>query len=211
MNGLLGAASSIFDTRLHNGRRPNQAPKFALPHLFLPFPPVCLFPSTHHRLLNRVPRPQVFLKGLVSASTAYPRYPYAVDLTIQCSPCVQQPSPTQALAGASSKFSQLPLEIRKEHGCLYLPGLLRSRLSRGLSPSLFFFCAVLGCLRNLFLLLRVGVHGKISFSFGISYLCLPHPASLPIGPCLFFVFVINLPLTCSLTARLTLTRPKFHH
>ncbi|KAK1516097.1 hypothetical protein CPAR01_16416 [Colletotrichum paranaense] len=42
--------------------------------------------------------------------------------------------------------------------------------SRGLFPSLSFFCAVLGCLRNLFFLLRVGVPSKVSFSFGISYL-----------------------------------------
>ncbi|OHE98805.1 hypothetical protein CORC01_05894, partial [Colletotrichum orchidophilum] len=175
-----------------------------------PLPPVFLFPSTHHRLLNRVPT----YSSRASGQVVYGSDQYCAKVQSQltvlalCTTISEArvPRQTQALAGASSKFPRLPLEIRKEHGCLYLPGLL---LSRGLYPSLLLSCAVLGCLRNLFFLLRVQM--KISFSFGISYHLSP--------PTFLFSLQCTLPLlplrhqsvACSLAARRTLTRPKFHH
>ncbi|KAK1473036.1 hypothetical protein CCUS01_05643 [Colletotrichum cuscutae] len=85
---------------------------------FSPIPSrVVLFPSTHHRLLNRVP--QVFLKGLVSAAR-----PVYIERRVSEAGALPQ------------NFLNCPWKSGRNMAVVVS--------SRGLFPSLSFFCAVLG-------------------------------------------------------------------
>lgn len=66
--------------------------------------PCCLFPSTHHRLLNRVP--QVFLRGLVSAFTAGIHRRSDHTVLALCTSNVG--SPRQACPGRRRHWQALP-------------------------------------------------------------------------------------------------------